>query len=268
MRIRNPSFGLDSECVVARLGPLASNFDLRVVDECSSTNDVLARSQFDDDRIHVLVAHKQTAGRGRRGRAWASSPGNSLTFSCAWQIPANAAPPAGLSLAAGLAVADAIAEAGVCRVALKWPNDVLVDGCKLAGILVELSAGQRCTRAAVIGIGLNLANPPELDSSAATQATALSVHLCKEPDPNEILARILTHLHARLTQFGSGGFGRLRTAWQQRDAFAGRAVRITGEGVEHIGICDGVAEDGALLLRTPAGTVRILSGEVSLRIAA
>src|SRR5690606_20741336 len=122
---------------LANLGPLAARFALEVVEHCGSTNDELARRpERDDTRLAVLVALHQHAGRGRQGRSWLAAPGDGLTFSCAWRLAPDAPPPAALSLAAGLAVADAITALGVANVQLKWPNDVLVAGHKLCGILV------------------------------------------------------------------------------------------------------------------------------------
>lgn len=255
----------DAERIVEHLGPQATGFAIEVVSECASTNDALAAEDAPaDGRLHVLVAAEQRAGRGRRGRTWICAPGQGLTFSCAWPLDPAAAPPTGLSLAVGLAVAEALEALGVPGVSLKWPNDVLVDGRKLAGILVELASGQRRTRRAVIGIGLNLSAHPALPEGAI----ALSERLAMAPDPNRVLAALLLRLAARLADFRRGGFAALRDQWQRRDAFVGQRVRIAGEQLEQIGICDGVADDGALLLRGESGVMRILSGEVSLRAAA
>lgn len=255
----------DAARILEHLGPYAAGFAIEVAAECASTNDALAADEAPSDaRLRVLVAAVQHAGRGRRGRSWTCAPGQGLTFSCAWPLDPAAGPPAGLSLAVGLAVAEAVEGLGVRGVGLKWPNDVLVDGRKLAGILVELASGQRRTRRAVIGIGLNLVAQPFLPEGAI----ALSERLDTAPDPERVLAALLLRLQARLEDFRRSGFAALRAAWQRRDAFAGRHVRITGEQIEQLGICDGVADDGALLLRGDSGVTRILSGEVSLRAAA
>lgn len=258
---------LEAGTVVGQLGDLAPLFNVVVLDTCASTNSVLLDNPPPDDgRVHVVAAERQTAGRGRRGRSWHAWPGNSLTFSTLWRFPAGAPVPAGLSLVAGLAVARALEGLGVGRVALKWPNDVLVDGHKLAGILVELLPGRGRTPAAVIGIGLNLSLPPDASIPDQPQVTDLASHLDPLPQRGTIVAVLLREMHALFDTYACAGFAALRGAWQQRNAFAEQPVRIVAESGETHGLCAGVDEDGALLLRTDAGVTRILSGDVSLRL--
>lgn len=247
------------------LGDAAAHFSLECVDECASTNDLLSARAPSEYALQLVLARSQTAGRGRRGRVWLSPESQGLTFSCAWQLPADAPPPSGLSLLVGLALAEAMEALGARGVALKWPNDVLCGGEKLAGILVELVSGQQRAKRAIIGIGLNLRATPD---ALPAGATALQQHVDVMPADEEVLAMVLKHLHARLIDFSQGGFAAVRPAWQSRDAFAGRPVRICSESSESTGICDGVADDGALLLREASHTRRILSGEVSLRAQA
>ena len=250
-----------------RLGPLADRFALRWLETCESTNSELtAHPPSDDGRIHVLVAEHQRAGRGRRGRSWQSWPGASLTFSSLWRFPAGAPVPAGLSLVAGIALADALERLGVQGIQLKWPNDLLVHGRKLAGILVELVPGRGRTPAAVLGIGINLRLPPGVE--IPDQPAVTDLHETLEgavPARETVLAAVLEALCRLLDTYALVGFGALRGAWQQRNAFAELPVRISGEGAAVTGTCLGVDEDGALLVRTETGVERILSGDVSLR---
>lgn len=256
----------DPAAVIAALGPLASMFDLRWVESCGSTNtELMSCPPTDDGRVHVLAATRQTAGRGRRGREWLSWPGSSLTFSALWRFAPGAPVPAGLSLVAGLALARSFEQLGVEGVQLKWPNDVLVHGHKLAGILVELLPGRGRTPAAVIGIGINLDLPPGTHIPGQIGVTDLTRELGTSPAREIVLAAVLSDLHALLQTYADAGFGALRGAWQQRNAYAGLPVRISAEGADIDGICVGADEDGALQLRTETGVVRILSGEVSLR---
>jgi len=259
---------LDAGVVAAALGGLAGAFALEVLPECDSTNTrLLENPPPEDGRIAVLAADRQTAGRGRRGRAWQSWPGASLTFSLQWRFAPAGSVPAGLSLVVGLAVARALEGLGVEGVQLKWPNDVLVHGRKLAGILVELVSARGRPEAAVIGIGINLRLPPEAAVDYPTGVTDLAACLGPAPGPSLLLGRVLTQLHGLLELFAAAGFPALREAWQQRNAFADLPVRILGEGGQLAGTCAGVDEDGALLLRTPTGLSRVLSGDVSLRLA-
>ena len=259
---------LDRARVEQALAGLAGAFALDLRPECDSTNTQLSAAPLPQDgRVPVLAVDRQTAGRGRRGRVWQSWPGASLTFSSLWQFAPGAPVPAGLSLVVGLALAQVLEQLGVAGVQLKWPNDVLIHGRKLAGVLVELSSGQRRGIAAVVGIGINLHLPPEADIPHEGGVIDLAACLDVPPGPNELLALILTRLHGLFGVYGAAGFGGLRAAWEERNAFAGLPVRIIDETREQRGNCAGVDEDGALLLDTPEGRVRVLSGEVSLRLA-
>lgn len=258
---------LDADAVRTRLATLAPAFDVVVVRECASTNtEMMETPPPDDGRIHVLAADLQTAGRGRRGRQWLSWEGASLNFSAMWRFAPAAPVPAGLSLVAGIAVAATLEKLGIVGVQLKWPNDILVHGAKVAGILVELVPGRDRTPAAVVGIGINLQLPPGASIPDQAQVTDLASHLGEFPDRNLLLASLLVELRALFETYATAGFPALRGAWEQRNAHANLPVTVAGEGAGLRGTCAGVDEDGALLLRTGTGTVRILSGEVSLRI--
>lgn len=251
----------------ARLGTLAERIDLEWVAECASTNSVLSeRAPQTTTRPLVLVADHQRAGRGRRGRQWQSWPERSLTFSLQWHFPAGTPAPAGLSLVAGLAVANCLQQLGAIGVQLKWPNDVLINGDKLAGILVELQLGRARSLNAVIGIGLNLALPAATDLEQQRGVSDLARALPNgAPDRVELLALILGELVTLLERYGETGFAPLKPGWEALNAFAQLPVRISGEGLTLDGLCLGVDDDGALLLATEHGKERILSGEVSLR---
>jgi BirA family biotin operon repressor/biotin-[acetyl-CoA-carboxylase] ligase len=259
----------DASTAGRALGALAERFALVVVDECDSTNSALRDDPPPDDgRVHVLVARHQRAGRGRRGRTWQAWPGCSLTFSSLWRFDPSPTVPAGLSLAAGLAVARTLEDLGVEGVQLKWPNDVMVLGRKIAGILVELVPGRGTTPAAVVGIGVNLALPQDASIPDQPGVTALTREItASEVDASAILAALLLSLRDLLERYAQGGFAALRGAWQQRNAFAGLPVSVRDEQSEIFGICTGVDEDGALLLDTDRGRVRIIAGDVSLRAA-
>lgn len=268
----NLDSSLDAAAIGRELGELSSAFAVRVLPECPSTNTALMDAPpADDGRIHVLATERQTAGRGRRGRIWQSWTGGSLTFSTLWRFQPGAPVPAGLSLVAGLAVVRALEKLGVQGLQLKWPNDVLIHGAKLAGILVELLPGRGRTPAAVVGIGLNLLVPPDTAIPDQPGVTDLSAHMSPQlallADRNALLACLLREQHALFETYAAGGFAALRGAWQQRNAFADMPVVISGEDTRLHGVCVGVDEDGALLLRTDEGIKRILSGEVSLRVA-
>lgn len=253
---------LDLALLARALGETACRFDAEWLASCDSTNAVLlARAEAGAPSGAVTIAATQTAGRGRRGRTWVSAPDDSLTFSLFWRFSPGTAP-AGLSLAVGLAVAQALEKisGGRAAVELKWPNDLLLDGKKLGGILVELLPG--APHAAVIGIGLNLRLPPALPLDMRMQSAALG----GDNDPNGVLAAVLIELRDVLERFASAGFSALRPAWRARHAFENAPVHLLADfAPPRTGICRGVDADGALLLEANGRIERVLSGEVSLR---
>lgn len=241
-----------------------------VVAECDSTNArLLEQAEAGAPSGRVLAALSQTAGRGRRGRHWLSMPHDSLTFSLLWRFPPDT-PLAGLSLAVGVALAQALEGLGIPGISLKWPNDVLlgVEQRKLAGVLIELVPGGR-PQAAVIGVGVNLKLPREMPTELRRTAAALVESGTPLPPTSLLLARLLATLHATLETFSETGFALLREEWLLRHAFQGSAVRLLSDFADPLeGLCLGIDSDGALLLQTAAGTQRIISGEVSLRAIA
>lgn len=284
---------LDPVALARALGEAACRFDIDLLPSCDSTNAILlARAEAGAPSGSVVATENQTAGRGRRGRAWLSAPGESLTFSLLWRLPKGTSP-AGLSLAVGVAVVRTLEQeqaagqqggadettpwqddreknilpaaadgktAGAFAPQLKWPNDILLDGKKLGGILLELVPG--APHAAVIGVGLNLRLPDGLPEDIRRQATALNQPL----DRNDLLANLLKNLLTTLEAFAAGGFAVLREDWLQRHAFQDQPVQLLSDfSPPRIGLCRGVAPDGALLLEIGGRLERILSGEISLR---
>lgn len=239
-----------------------SGVAVEVVRETGSTNaDLLARAPRLDGPT-LLVAEHQSAGRGRAGRSWLSSPGDSLTFSLAWKFEGPLPRLTGLPLAVGVALADALAACGV-QVQLKWPNDVLKDGNKLAGVLIETQSAPNGIWA-VIGIGLNLRMPDELEARIGREAAAAP--WLARMDRDELMAILLDSLAATLRTFDKAGFGTFCARWNRLHAWQGRQVAILDDGtLLHEGIAAGVDDSGRLLLDSAAGRTAVLAGDVSLR---
>lgn len=262
---------LDASAVALAMPVAVRNaVDLRVVELTGSTNADLLRSAASLPSGTVLAAEHQTAGRGRRGRAWLATPGGCLMFSVLWKFPRGTGALTGLSLAVGVAVARALEAAGAPTVRLKWPNDLLAwrenRFAKLGGILIELTSGENGAAHAVIGIGINvnLGTIAEGIDQPATDLTALGVGQTR----NALLARLLEHLLAILQTFEQSGFAELSEEWNRRHAYAGRKVTLTSEGrTTAEGIACGVDATGALLLETGFGRKKVVSGELSLRPA-
>ena len=266
-RLAEPYDCLDINAVHAQLGARAPRFCLELLDACASTNTLLLqRARGGAPSGSVIACELQSAGRGRRGKSWQSGLGGSLTFSLLWRFPQGAAGLSGLSLAAGVAVARALAALGVADVQLKWPNDLLHAGRKLGGILIELAGDGPDSTAAVIGIGLNLrlhASVRDAITQAVTDVASISG---QAPQRNRLLAATLIELAQVLDQFAAHGFAPLRQEWMARHAHQGKPVTLSsGDGKTLVGRAAGVADDGALLVETARGLERFVSGEVSLR---
>lgn len=263
-----PMSFIDLAQLKERLGPLAGRFDVDALDECDSTNsELLRRAAGGAPSGSTVVAQRQLAGRGRRGRNWISQPQDSLTFSLLWRLPPGQ-PPSGLSLAVGLALLEALQAQGAQHLALKWPNDLLYlragESAKLAGILIELSSDAR-GMLACIGIGLNLRAP---SGDFASPVAGLDEILPLLPPVHALLASILRALAQRLDTFTQAGFAPLQADWMRHHAWQDSPVNLLADGALEIsGLCRGVDADGALLLETGEGLQRILAGDLSLRRA-
>ncbi|WBS03796.1 biotin--[acetyl-CoA-carboxylase] ligase [Pseudoduganella sp. SL102] len=258
---------LDAAKILARCAASASHVAIEAVSETGSTNaDLLARLPAGTLSRPVLrIADVQTAGRGRAGRPWLSAPGASLTFSLAWPFKGPLQRLAGLPLAVGVALAETVASLDV-PVQLKWPNDLMKDGAKLAGILVETGAAPDGVPWAVIGCGINLAMPDDME--AAIGRAVSSAPWLARMDRNELVALLLSRLAAVLAEFDDTGFAPFRDRWNALQAWRGQPVNILDQGnVVHQGLAAGVDDAGRLLLDTSAGRVAVLSGDVSLRLA-
>ncbi|MGI4811761.1 MAG: biotin--[acetyl-CoA-carboxylase] ligase [Janthinobacterium lividum] len=284
----------DLRTVATLLPGQGTDWSLEYVDETGSTNaDLLARfaaGQYalgDFQHGHApawrpvaRAAGVQTAGRGRHGRPWLAAAGDALLFSVAWPMPRPLSAIDGLSLALGTALSRALIKlplATSTQLTLKWPNDLLLDGRKLAGILVETAGHTRQACALVIGIGINLRAAPgsaefALDERAPRPLapTALEAAL---PDgtaraalPERVLAACLGELDETLTRFAAAGFAPFRDAWQALDAFRDQMVSIHEQGRETMrGIACGVDASGRLLVDPGTGPTPVLSGDASAR---
>jgi BirA family transcriptional regulator, biotin operon repressor / biotin---[acetyl-CoA-carboxylase] ligase len=224
--------------------------------QLSSTSDVAgALAEEGAGEGLVVIADMQTAGRGRLGRMWASPPGAGIYASVVLRPTPQAARL--LTLAAGVAVAEGIAEATGLQSELKWPNDVHCAGRKLAGILAERGADH-----VVLGFGVNVLQamyPAEVRS----RATSIELELGRPVDRALVLAECLAALAARYGDLNDGREGAVMAAWRSRAAsMLGRRVEWDVAGASQHGLAERVDEDGALLVRTENGLVRVISGEV------
>ncbi|VVD70366.1 Bifunctional ligase/repressor BirA [Pandoraea iniqua] len=293
---------LDRDGVRARLGAACRDWQIEVVDTTGSTNlDLLSRLREDASSAPVVrAAMVQTAGRGQRGRAWQSLPGDSLTFSLAYVLPGGPAELAGLSLATGVAVVEGLSDLPLSApqaLGLKWPNDVLLRGGKLAGILIETVPAGPGRIGVVIGIGVNLRQASDVaaridgasatsddktgaapshapSSTTSTTSTAIPAtppaaleSILPAPDMTSVLAALIQRLAAMLDRFAEQGFGAFREDWEAMHAYSGASIRVIEHGRDLLhGVALGVDTQGCLRVATDGGERAIASGEVSVRL--
>ncbi len=232
--------------------------------ETSSTNDLATRAAREGaPHGATWVAEQQSHGRGRRGHTWLSQSGENLLFSVLLRVPCAPARIPPIALVAGLAVRDAVAAASGAAIGIKWPNDVLVDSRKVAGVLVEaVTMGSR-VEAVVIGIGINVharSFPGEIAATATS--VALVATAAAPPDRASILANVLASLDRDVHVVVGRGLGLLHSRLEQHDILRGHRVRSdTGEE----GVASGIDDDGRLLVRRDDGVLtRWSAGEVHL----
>jgi BirA family biotin operon repressor/biotin-[acetyl-CoA-carboxylase] ligase len=265
-RLAQPVEFLDTSELARALAETGVNVE--VVDEVDSTSTrLMAMAPSGVASGTCLAAEWQSAGRGRRGRSWVSSLGGSLTFSVLWRFERGASQLAGLSLSVGAAIARALAANGVARAQVKWPNDVVVDFRKIAGILVETTGDLHGPSVAVVGVGVNY-RLGERTLERIDQAVTDVAH-CARPAPsrNALLASLLAELAATLRRFEATGFAAERDAWRSMHAYHRRPVRVlpANEPPFDAEVTD-VAPDGALVVTLPDGrSLPLASAEISLR---
>lgn len=262
---------LDAQALDAALASTAPHWHGRMQAVADSTNAVLAADLRAGGLALpcLLATEMQLAGRGRRGRDWRSAPGASLTASYALQVARPIAALEGVSLVCGLAMRDVLVEHGI-DARLKWPNDVLVDGRKLAGILVETSASP--ATALVVGIGVNVMPLDDQATDDGDPATLAAIDLetagWRDVDRHRLAAEVAVRLDARLEAFVRSGFAPMQDDFNAADAFHGRRVVLkTEHGQPLVGTERGVDAGGALVVDCDGRPVRCVAGDVSLRLA-
>lgn len=256
--------------VLSSLKPEAASLlsELDVQQVIDSTNmEALRRIEAGMVSGLVCTAEQQTAGRGRRGREWVSPFARNLYFSLVWQFNQGAAALEGLSLAVGVAVARGLEAMGMPGPELKWPNDLLHEGAKLGGVLLEMVGDATGTCQVVIGVGINVAMPADAAAGIDQDWTDLKAAAGEDglPSRSDLLASILNELMPMVAGFEACGFEAWRDDWQARDAHADKPVILSTGSDQMAGIARGVDERGALLLETSLGVQSIYGGEISLR---
>jgi BirA family biotin operon repressor/biotin-[acetyl-CoA-carboxylase] ligase len=252
--------------VAKRLGSKLA-MTLATADIVDSTNSVLLAATGTLKHPHALAAEWQTRGRGRLGRTWLAPPGDALTLSLSWRFDAGAAALSGLSLATSVAVARALADAGLTSalgLRVKWPNDLLCDGAKLCGILVEAQGDMLGPTTVIVGVGINYRLPQtamEAITQAATSYCAVTPE-AQRVNRNALLGSVIAHLAHALDSFAAHGFAAFRDEWQSLHAHTGKRIRYIEAGQPHVGTALGVDAQGALIVEIAGHTRCLTSAEV------
>ncbi|MCW8889998.1 MAG: bifunctional biotin--[acetyl-CoA-carboxylase] ligase/biotin operon repressor BirA [Sedimenticola sp.] len=242
---------------------------IEILDSVESTNSYLMEKMTPQlVSGQICLAERQTGGRGRRGRHWVSPFGSNIYFSMYRRFAMAPAELSGVSLVAGLAVINTLKQLGVEGVGLKWPNDVLYNGRKLAGLLLEVSGEQSGPSNVVIGIGLNV----HLPSEQAGDINQPWIDLKQIPGGelltrNQLVASLVENLQTVMDRFEKEGFEPLRLGWRTHDVYDGKDILLQFGDRTIKGIHRGIDETGALLVETAEGVKAYHGGEVSLRPA-
>lgn len=273
-RLRQPVELFDAAALRAALAPetAARLATLEVFTELGSTNRHLLAAAPPPQLLRVCLADYQTAGRGRRGRAWRTPLGGGLCLSASWQFADAPAELAALTLAVGVVARRALARVAGLDIALKWPNDLVWDERKLGGILLEMTAEAQGGCHVVAGIGINVALPAEMlamlsdwPRGAVDLATATNG---APPSRLATAAALVDGLAELFADYATEGFAAYRSDWRAADFLKGRRVQLDEAGGALTGTAVGIEADGALIVETAAGMRRrVIAGDVSVRSA-
>ena len=265
-RLSTPIEILNKSCIQNAISSVSAHLRVETFFSIASTNQyLLDELATGETKTTIVLAEHQSAGRGRRGRNWVSPFGANLYLSLLYRFKQPAQGLMGLSLAIAVAISRAIHETVAVDVQLKWPNDILYQGKKLCGILIELQTEGFGPAAAVIGIGLNM-RLSEQDKQKITQPSiALDEVVATPVSRNQLAIAVIKHVLQVLHEFETSGLHSILTHWQQLDANLDRPVCVLLGNQQIRGISRGVDENGALLVESKGKIQRYYSGEISLQ---
>ena len=269
-RLKSPLELLDSATILQGMSELNRRCipRIEIFSHIDSTNDyLLQQAPLGAPAGLVCMAEYQSAGKGRRGRRWVSPFGRNLYLSLLWRFESSSSEISGLSLLIGVAVAGVIRSFGIQEACLKWPNDVLYQGRKLAGILLEMSGelGGRCY--VVVGVGINL-SIPEVDGQSIEQPWIDITQILANATPsrNQLAAKIIESIVDKLNLFERQGLKGLAQAWHAYDCFYHKTVSLRQPSGDIVGTACGIDEQGRLRLQKDGVEHVYAAGEISMRI--
>jgi len=257
------------ENIQRELGELNQFVNLELLNVIDSTNKYLNTSANIKPHASVVIANIQTKGKGRRGRSWQASVGESLSMSILWKFDKGASGLSGLSLVVGVAIQRLMKKIGINNSFLKWPNDLLIlegdNYFKLAGVLIELQGDLESRCSAVIGVGLNYDLSNDILNNIDQPATNIKKYLHSDIDLNQLSAMLIKEIINALSEFEKNGFLSVKEEWLSYNAFKEKTISFIKSGGEVItGQIVDIENDGALNIMQNNGIHEILiSGEVS-----
>ncbi len=251
------------------LRPVIDDFQVLWVTE-STSDFLLQHGRTEPDRARICLAEYQTGGRGRRGRQWFAAIGSGLCISVGWCFPAAPASLSCLGLAVGVAVLRAVRACGVSTAELKWPNDLVVGGKKLAGILVDVQGEAGGPLQVVAGVGFNYAPDQHAAGTIMAAGGLAPVSLSELTGSilvgrNKLAAELVAALINVLQQFQSTGFESLVDEWRSADYLRGKVVKVVAGDKEVVGVASGISSDGQLLVDSDGALKPVATGDVSIR---
>ncbi|QBF83173.1 bifunctional biotin--[acetyl-CoA-carboxylase] ligase/biotin operon repressor BirA [Shewanella maritima] len=264
--VKGKGYQLASAVSLIDEAELIANIDKRCFyfDEIDSTNAFVMGHAAELASGDFCVAEYQSQGRGRRGRAWQSPYGHHLYTSLFWRSQLAPQQLMGLSLVVGCALVKVLQDFGVTELGLKWPNDIYLEGRKLAGVLVELGQNQTQGVELVIGIGLNM-NMPATQGNQIDQPWSDLSHLDKSMSKTQLLIALHKQLTCDLREFEANGLASFIERWNQADLFMQKQVKLLMAPNEVHGVYHGIDNQGAVVLETEAGMKSFIGGEITLR---
>ncbi len=244
---------------------------LEILDAIDSTNSYAMRRLQEGTlplvagKHAVILAEQQTQGKGRRGRLWVSPYGRNIYMTMVRLVDTGTTGTEGISLVVGLALIRALSALGVPAPGVKWPNDVVAGGKKLAGILLEISGDITGVCQLLIGVGINVRCPPGAMQDVGQPWTDCHSLCNREIDRNVLVGSVASHIMAALPEFEKHGLPAFHEEWRQHDVMLGREVELSTASGSRIGKAMGIADNGALILDTGQGVQLFNGGEISLR---
>ncbi|WP_371187076.1 bifunctional biotin--[acetyl-CoA-carboxylase] ligase/biotin operon repressor BirA [Thalassotalea maritima] len=265
-KLAQPIQLLEQKLITQHLQHLQANNSIEVHTIIDSTNSYLMRRLPNNvQHEQVCISEYQSSGRGRRGKQWLSPFGSHLYMSMYWHLEQGMAAAMGISIVVGIAVADVLRMDYNLDVQLKWPNDIYINGAKIAGILVELEGQSIGPGHCVIGLGLNVQMPESVGADIDQAWTDLQRQLSARVDRNVLSARLVKQISLRLQQHQQSGLAPMLEEWQRQDYFYNQAITIYSGDKVTAGICRGINSSGALLLEVNGKLQPVYGGEISLR---